>query len=1195
MAYSTEDLYDDTAQIWHGTRDLFGSGRLVATNLILTARHLLAPQEVERPFEESWEVRLIATRPQPGQLAKWTWRKAKVEWLGKGSLDLALLKLLPEEGCSECNPKLQLRIGRIDQVHHSRVRGLGFPRGAKEDEKRTLLVPSGDLGDENEATLGFGVDQSYQPESPKEDWRGFSGGAVVLEDSPDPDVIWIYGVAQQVPAGFTRRLAVARLAKAWEDSGFRSVFSAAGTSLEAPVDPAVPLWRRLTWNGLRERSFPQIARELESVRAKLRISGDVKDQKEPIQSRLLSRWDNFVRTSTWKESCLHDIGVLLERFKEFTGYPEAEDITKTLRGLLDKLQQQQPYSTLRMGFSESLAKLLFASMNTLRNRVLATNLTPEDRRDEQERLTGAQRDIVELMRFGKENVFRKCFLVMGGVGSGKTHFLTDVLAHNIESGINVWEPSWLPIWVQHPTRSIDLQQHLLHCLQSTTQVEWPSLTDFLTFASRSRAKVVMMIDHLHSWMDWDSTIAKQLASAIKAYTVFDQLHWVICVNDRAYANIAPLTDDIWSTYCDDEPDRFFHAEESVSWIEWKVSLPRSGGWYRLDEINEQQELGIRLLKHAFDGQYSASHSSETGAEPSGFESGQWSLDKIQEMTREVRRELCNPLIATVLADFAQHQSLSLNWIVDARFVEFIEKLRELVVERSLAEWDIVSSRSNQLLIQQAIDYVARAFALATRPEQPLVQLEDNIASTAKGLSSLANHDLLAKALTSLDRAHLIDIFDGDAPDQISRIEWVTLRLELFWQFHLAQQRGKLLLQNQDTDGLDELLIWFATFDSQRLMSGVAQFLLVMLDRDAAKIADELWRRTLAGNGFPLHSGLFAGSRTLVSRQCEIREELLAKRVQPHTPDELVALVSFAHLAAEDAATVPQRMGILQPYFEALGRVGLGAYCAFALSYLIAQVNKMGVMQKVLKNLDRAELLGASEADELAQLCVEKITQILGVHDSGGIADAIITYARQHQESAFEYERSRWQQMAASHLKGRDRYLFRHWLFDHASKTIAGEKKEDTYHFLWKRKWYGADRASKDKGISKQVATEMEKFANFAICDVSQHNENLHHKLVLLVNELVDSGEFRHRENAYYLIRHSERIPLPGVAVIVDEEFRPALRTIAWDRNFHFLFERPDALAFLAANLGNDLPTRRANSAPTGRGSKGLSHKRQRRN
>jgi hypothetical protein len=75
--------------------------------------------------------------------------------------------------------------------------------------------------------------------------------------------------------------------------------------------------------------------------------------------------------------------------------------------------------------------------------------------------------------------------------------------------------------------------------------------------------------------------------------------------------------------------------------------------------------------------------------------------------------------------------------------------------------------------------------------------------------------------------------DESAPDQISRIEWVTLRLELFWQFHLAQQRGKLLLQNQDTDGLDELL---AAFGSQRLMSGVAQFLLVMLDRDAAKIA-----------------------------------------------------------------------------------------------------------------------------------------------------------------------------------------------------------------------------------------------------------------------------------------------------------------------------------------------------------------------
>lgn len=51
--------------------------------------------------------------------------------------------------------------------------------------------------------LRFGVDSSDLPNNPHAGWPGMSGSAVLLQDWPDQDEIWVYGVVQAVPANFT--------------------------------------------------------------------------------------------------------------------------------------------------------------------------------------------------------------------------------------------------------------------------------------------------------------------------------------------------------------------------------------------------------------------------------------------------------------------------------------------------------------------------------------------------------------------------------------------------------------------------------------------------------------------------------------------------------------------------------------------------------------------------------------------------------------------------------------------------------------------------------------------------------------------------------------------------------------------------------------------------------------------------------
>jgi hypothetical protein len=59
----------------------------------------------------------------------------------------------------------------------------------------------------------------------------------VLEEWPDAELIWIYGVVQRVPGNFDGQLLVSRLADAWNDQGFRGLLVQAGAPDVPAADP----------------------------------------------------------------------------------------------------------------------------------------------------------------------------------------------------------------------------------------------------------------------------------------------------------------------------------------------------------------------------------------------------------------------------------------------------------------------------------------------------------------------------------------------------------------------------------------------------------------------------------------------------------------------------------------------------------------------------------------------------------------------------------------------------------------------------------------------------------------------------------------------------------------------------------------------------------------------------------------------
>jgi hypothetical protein len=220
VSLTAGEFLADVAAVYTGgeAKGAFGSGRLIAPGLVLTAGHVVDYPTRSAPTSTGWKVRLL--RDRSGD-AGWVGSpyEAELLWRGSADLDLALLKFCGDVGLM---PALQPVFASYDEAGElAEVDAAGFPEawytdtGALRDYAvRGKLRISPQFG-----PYAWSVRPADTPQDPR-GWKGMSGAAICHLGSGAR--LYLFGAVQEVPANFSGGLLrVARLAYAFRDDVFR--------------------------------------------------------------------------------------------------------------------------------------------------------------------------------------------------------------------------------------------------------------------------------------------------------------------------------------------------------------------------------------------------------------------------------------------------------------------------------------------------------------------------------------------------------------------------------------------------------------------------------------------------------------------------------------------------------------------------------------------------------------------------------------------------------------------------------------------------------------------------------------------------------------------------------------------------------------------------------------------------------------
>jgi hypothetical protein len=462
--------------------------------------------------------------------------------------------------------------------------------------------------------------------------------------------------------------------------------------------------------------------------------------------------------------------------------------------------------------------------------------------------------------------------------------------------------------------------------------------------------------------------------------------------------------------------------------------------------------------------------------------------------------------------------------------------------------------------------------------------------------------MVAAALGALIESGFLKRYRAPNPDKPdSEVQMIGFDFEPFWELQLARQirAWKSFQQLDQTAGKDELVNWFGVVESVEIEEGVLEFLILLLDNDSIDDAQKrsfvssLQQLALDSADLPQEAVWFSGVNTTLESQRMLMKLVRREDERFKEHRTLHSVMYFVVESLPDVAETAQRFKILQPHYADISRESLAAYFLYAARRLLVQAPDNRAVRRSMRYLSKceqmgiAQSLGSATVDVLFDKAEEQFGEL-----SDECLSSLVTTVLEHlkdicEEAKHEFENrgpvERW-----------DRYYYREWVLRFFCTRLVREMGIDAYYLLAGLHWYEPQRLN----ILRPVSTEMHREANFALGDWYRigYSEDKAEQYINLIRDLTDKGDFREREIAFYLIRHSEATHGQR-GLEVEPVFAPMLEKIFLDpkldrtvKRFYELF-RLNLAGFKRLEAVREKRLSRANDHPPDRKRKPSRNKR----
>jgi len=698
--------------------------------------------------------------------------------------------------------------------------------------------------------------------------------------------------------------------------------------------------------------------------------------------------------------------------------------------------------------------------------------------------------------------FEKCLLILGEVGSGKTHFVSSLLA----SESTGQEPERAIVVIIRPRQlsNTTILDYLLRAVRERTGVEWENLAEVDRYIQSlpHPSRIIVAIDDLHTISDM-SAFLDDLSRSVSENTQLHSLYWVITIEHKEYIQIASAR-GFWQEY-----GYIYDDSDSKPKIGDSTQL---GPWIALDELNYQRRTGIEIVQQK-----------TREEQPAGMAI----LDK-SLLNESLQRLISTPFIAWILLESRDLMSESI--LVNLNFVQFVAKYWDAILPRLSAD------QKTQQRLKSCVGLIT-SYLVEQGFAPPIeAHLSAFVVAKAEGKSDLAEKSNANQALALLERSRILRSFEDPDPE-LDVVRRIDLCFDAFWSWKLGQRLRYEFDRAKKGGSLPFIETWLKKrIGDHSSRVGILEFFLL----DGTNVTKEIWSGAATSSKLPPGAVWFAAAKLASSEREKLANTLLCTDL--HLRDKHLDLFGLIYFVSSLSGAIPSSLGIagllriLKPHYGTLNEAALSDYFVFCVERFLPKARDVAAFEEIMLALDGCEVMGVAE--RVADLTVGAMDYVQD--DLAVSIEVLMKYLSRTSESG-----------SRTGPKSEDRTTYQDWLIASFCKALVKQMETGAFAALSDRGWY----ASNSETIRLPIRHKMSKEANFAFADWFRATfpaplEDYIHML----SKAADSSNISEREAAFFMIRHT-RATHKIDAVQVYRRFRPILEKIASDPHLNRLVSK----------------------------------------